>query len=85
MTTNHKESVMSKEEFAAGFTVAVNLEGVSFAPDTVFRQVRGWDSLCSLLAIEFVDETFGQQLSGRQIASATTVADLWEMVSAPRG
>ena len=75
---------MTKEEFAAGLTAAVNINGVSLLPDTVFREVRGWDSLCSLLTIEFVDETFGQQLSGRQIASATTVADLWELVSTPR-
>jgi acyl carrier protein len=76
---------MTADEFAIALTHAISLPGVQLSPDTRFHEVDGWDSLCVLLTIGFADEQFGRTVSGRDIADARTVSDLWTLMAASHG
>lgn len=71
---------MTEQEFAKAFAEALNREGIELQPETRFREMAWWDSLCVLLTIVFADETYGRQLTGRQIAAAGTVSDLRKLL-----
>jgi acyl carrier protein len=74
---------MTEQEFAKAFTDALNRNELALSPESRFKEMAGWDSLCVLLTIAFADETYGKQLSGRQIAAARTVLDLWKLLETP--
>ncbi len=71
---------MTEQEFAKAFEEALSLDGIELHPHSVFGELHFWDSLCVLLTIAFADETFGKSISGRQIATAKTVSDLWMLL-----
>jgi len=71
---------MDKDEFARALTEALNRDGMELHPETAFRELAGWDSLCVLITIALADEAFDKMLTGRQIASANTVNDLWRIL-----
>lgn len=71
---------MTADEFSKAFADALNQEGLELRPDSVFSELERWDSLCVLLTIAFADEQYGKALSGRQIAGARTVYDLWRLL-----
>lgn len=71
---------MMLDQFAKDVEAAIDLAGVAVAPETVFKSLAGWDSLCVLNVIAMVDEIYGVTVTGRQIEAASTVADLYEAV-----
>ena len=51
-------------------------------PDSVFRDFEEWDSLIALSLIAMADEEYQIKLTGDDIRSSTTVADLFEKIKA---
>ena len=76
---------MTEHQFAAELTKLLDRDGLTLGPDARFREHQGWDSLCVLLTISFADEAYGKQLTGKQIASAQTVSDLWKILEGSSG
>lgn len=59
-------------------------EAEVFTPETEFRELDEWSSLISLSVIAMVDEEYGVALKGNDFRKATTIADLFEIVSAKK-
>jgi len=57
----------------------------SINADTVFRELDEWDSLTALSLIAMVDEEYQVKLTGDDIRSSKTVAELFEKVKAKAG
>ena len=54
-------------------------EGV-LKEDQLLSQTEGWDSMAAVLFIALADEKLGANISGNQIAHASTVRDLLVLV-----
>lgn len=52
-----------------------------FTPDTDFRELDEWSSLISLSIIAMVDEEYGVEINGEDFRQATTISDLFNIVS----
>lgn len=76
---------MSIDSFIANFQNAIDVEDPPVTPDTDFKKLDIWDSLCVLNVIAMVDEAYGVTLSGRQIEAATSVKDLFDVVLQLKG
>jgi len=76
---------LDQHQFASTLTTALDRDGMLLEPETVFREAPGWDSLCVLITIALADEIYGKQLTGRQIATANTVTDLWRVLEGASG
>ena len=76
---------MSLEQFVSDFEAAIDLPGVSISAGTDFKAMNDWDSLCVLNVIAMIDEVHGITVTGRQIESVTTVADLHDLVCKLKG
>lgn len=76
---------MSLEQFVSDFEAAIDLTDVKITGDTDFKALGAWDSLCVLNVIAMIDEVHGVTVSGRQIESVTTVAQLFDLVSKLKG
>lgn len=72
---------MDIQEFIEKFVEACDdLEGVQVTPETKFRELDQWSSLCALSLIAMVDEEFDQELSAQELRSVETVEDLYNLV-----
>lgn len=67
------------ENFAAQFE---NTDSATIKADTVFRKLEEWDSLTALSLIAMTDEVYQVKLTGDDIRTSTTVAELFEKVKA---
>lgn len=67
------------EHFAAQFE---DTDAAAITADTVFRELEEWDSLIALSLIAMADEEYQVKLTGDDIRTSTTVADLFEKVKA---
>lgn len=47
---------------------------------TVFKNIEEWDSLLALSLITMVDEEYNVKLSGDEIRSANTIADIYTII-----
>ncbi|GHV66199.1 acyl carrier protein [Bacteroidia bacterium] len=65
------------EKFAEQFD---NTPKSSFAATTDFKQLEEWDSLISLSVISMVDDELGKRITGADIRSCATIADLHKLV-----
>jgi acyl carrier protein len=65
--------------FAAQFE---NTDLSTINAETVFRELEEWDSLIALSLIAMADEEYQIKLTGDDIRTSTTVADLFEKVKA---
>jgi acyl carrier protein len=54
----------------------------SIGPETKFRDLEEWDSLIALSLIAMVDEEYKIKLTGDDIRTSTTVAELFQKVKA---
>ena len=50
--------------------------------ETVFRNLEEWDSLTALSLIAMSDEEYNVKLTGDDITSSTTLADIFEKIKA---
>ena len=67
------------EHFAAQFE---NTDISTIKSDTVFRDLEEWDSLIALSLIAMADEEYNVKLTGDDIRSSKTVANLFEKIRA---
>lgn len=72
---------MSIDDFIEKFAFAIEVEAGSLTPDTHFKDLPVWDSLNTLAIIAMADAEYGVTVTGQDIESATTVADIWATVS----
>ena len=52
-----------------------------FTPETVFRENDEWSSLLALSVMAMVDEEYDVQLNANEMRSATTIQDLYNIVT----
>jgi acyl carrier protein len=69
------------EDFIEKFAFAIEVDADTLAPDTHFKALPSWDSLNTLAVIAMADADYGVTVTGRDIEAATTVADMWTVVS----
>lgn len=50
-------------------------------PETEFRELEEWSSLSALGVIALADEEFDVELSGSDIRKATTIQDLFDIIT----
>lgn len=74
---------MDLQEFIKNFAEQFEDTDFSmFAPETSFRDLDEWSSIMGLSIILMVDEQYGITLTASDIQAATTIADLFYIVSA---
>ena len=49
-------------------------------PETVFRELPEWDSMGGLVIIAMIDREYNKQVTGDEMVSAQTVADLFNII-----
>lgn len=62
-----------------------DLDGVTLAADTNFRDIASWSSLTALSIISMIDEEYEVQLRGDDIRSSKTLQDIFDKVVAKKG
>jgi acyl carrier protein len=58
-----------------------DVEPGSLDPDMHYRQIKGWSSMHALIIIAFVDSEFDVMLNGSDLKSASTIRDLYSIVT----
>lgn len=48
--------------------------------ETAFRQLPGWSSMMALILIARIDSEYSVNLTAEELAEATTINDLFELV-----
>lgn len=72
---------MNKEEFIQFFAEQFDeTEPEEFKAETEFRQLDEWDSMVALMVIAMIDEEYNVKVSGDDIRSSNTIADLMAVV-----
>ena len=69
-------------------TLHENIDSIppdSLKPETVFREIEGWDSIASLSFLSVIDSEFGVQLPGSKFRECRTVAEVFAAASALAG
>ena len=51
-----------------------------FAPETNFREFKGWSSLVALSVLAMIDEEYDVQLKGEEMKKTTTIQQLFDLV-----
>ncbi len=69
------------EQFADQFDETNTSE---FTPDTDFKNLDEWSSLTALSVIAMVDGCFGVRINGDDIRSASTINDLFQILSSKK-
>ena len=59
-----------------------NTDSTTITAETVFRELEEWSSLVALSLISMADEEYQIKLTGDDIRTSITVADLFEKVKA---
>jgi acyl carrier protein len=65
------------EHFAAQLE---DTDPATITPETVFRDIEEWDSLMALSLIAMADEEYQVKLTGEDIRTSKTVAELFDKV-----
>ena len=58
-----------------------DLDASALTPETVFKQLDGWNSLVALSIIAMIDEEYDVTVKGEDIRNAATISDLFRNVS----
>jgi acyl carrier protein len=56
----------------------------TLAPGTSFRDIPEWSSMHSLIIIALIDTEYGVTLNGEDLRSASTIQDLFNIISGRR-
>jgi len=71
----------SIDQFIDNFLTAVDFqEVVEVTPDTKLQSLPEWDSLAALGVIVMFDVEFGKAITGDDLKTCTTVADLHKLL-----
>ncbi len=74
---------MQITEFIEKLAEAIEIEDVkALTPETVFKELDEWSSLSVMLIIAFFDEEFDKLIEEKDIHSATTIDDLYQLATA---
>ena len=69
-------------EFIAKFSdIFDDTDTNEITPETKFRELDEWSSLCALGVIALADEEFGVELSGTEMKGVNTVQELFELIA----
>lgn len=66
------------EKFAEIFD---DTDALTLSPETNFRELDEWSSLSALGVIALADEEFDVELSGAEMRQATTIQELFDLIS----
>lgn len=73
---------MNINEFIAKFAeIFDDTDASALTPETQFRELEEWSSLSVLGVIALADEEFGLEISGPDVRKATTINDLYELLT----
>ena len=74
---------MDIKEFIEKFAEAIEVENVNeLRAETEFHELDEWSSLSVMLLIAFFDEEFDKQVGDKEIRSAVTIQDLFNIATA---
>ena len=74
---------MTIQEFIEKFAEAIEVENVEeLSADTEFRDLEEWSRLSVMLVIAFFDEEFDKQIGDKEIRTAQTIQDLYNLATA---
>ena len=74
---------MQITEFIEKLAEAIEIEDVAaLRADTIFKDLEEWSSLSVMLIIAFFDEEFDKQIEEKDIHSAITINDLYQLATA---
>lgn len=71
---------MSQQEKLNLLEEMMEIDEGTLTPDTVLSTIEEWDSLSVLSFMSIMDEKFGKNISGNEIKSKKTIADLLIMM-----
>ena len=72
---------MKLEEFVEAFAAEFQETSADqFKADTVYKSLDEWGSLTALSIIAMVDEMFDKTITGENLRSCNTIADLYDLV-----
>lgn len=73
---------MTLEEFVSRFAEEFDdTPEEQFTPDTKYRELEEWGSLTALSIISMIDDDMGVQITGADLRSVNTIAELYQKVS----
>ena len=67
-------------DFIENFKKQFEDENIVVKPNTVFRDLDGWDSLTSLMVVAMFDEIYNVSINSDHLQSATTIKDLYNFI-----
>lgn len=74
---------MEIKEFIEKFAEAIEVENVeNLTLETAFHDLEEWSSLSVMLLIAFFDEEFDKQVGDKEIRTAVTIQDLYNIATA---
>lgn len=74
---------MEIKDFIEKFAEAIEVENVNeLTAETEFHELDEWSSLSVMLLIAFFDEEFDKQVGDKEIRSAVTIQDLFNIAMA---
>lgn len=68
------------EDFLKNMAEALNQPGAEFTPDQKLQDLPNWDSLAILTTLSMMDQEYGVVMSGTELQSCNSVADLYAKV-----
>mgnify|MGYP005876614327 CR=1 FL=1 len=76
-----KEKNMELKKFISQFVEQFdNLDVSTINGETYFKEMDVWTSMAALMIIGMIDDEYGVEISAKDIRSAETIADLFELV-----
>lgn len=71
---------MDIKEFIEKFAEAIEVENVeNLSAETEFHELEEWSSLSVMLLIAFFDEEFDKQVGDKEVRTAKTIQDLYNI------
>ena len=71
---------MDIKEFIEKFAEAIEIEDVVLNESTEFKELNEWSSLAALDILAMIDEEYDVTLTGKDIRSANTLEELYNLV-----
>jgi acyl carrier protein len=75
---------MHMEEFLQNLAEALNQPDLQIDPQQKIKDLPNWDSLAILTTLSMLDQEYGVSMSGTELQSCETVADLQAKVEAAK-
>lgn len=73
---------MELQEFVKKFAEQFDETDITeFEPKTIFKNLDEWSSLTALSIIAMVDDDYNAKITGEDIKNASTIEDLFKLIS----